>query len=44
MDDFQLDELATSIIGVAVDEFAVVDGAVRLVKHGAEQSDDQPAS
>jgi anti-sigma regulatory factor (Ser/Thr protein kinase) len=44
MDDFKLDELATSIIGVAVDEFAVRDGAVRLVKRGAVQADDQSPS
>ncbi len=44
LDDFELDELATAIIRVAVDEFDVVDGAVRLVKHRAEQADDQSAS
>jgi hypothetical protein len=40
----ELDELATSIIGVAVDEFHVDGGTVRLVKFGADQRLDQPAS
>jgi serine/threonine-protein kinase RsbW len=44
LDGFELDELATSIIGVAVDEFAIGDGVVRLVKLGAEQADDQSSS
>ena len=34
---FELDELATSIISVAVDEFEFVGGTARLVKFGAEQ-------
>ena len=34
---FELDELATSIIGVAVDEFEFVGGTARLVKFGVEQ-------
>jgi hypothetical protein len=38
---FQLDELATSIIQVAVDEFEVVGTTARLVKFGGEQTDDQ---
>ena len=33
----ELDELATSIIGVAVDEFEFVGGTARLVKFGGEQ-------
>lgn len=39
---FQLDELATSIIHVAVDEFEVVGTTARLVKFGGEQPNDQP--
>jgi hypothetical protein len=35
---YELDELATSIIGVAVDEFEFVGGTARLVKFGAEQT------
>jgi hypothetical protein len=40
----ELDELATSSISVAVDEFHVEGGTVRLVKFGADQRLDQPAS
>jgi hypothetical protein len=40
-DGFRLDELATSIIRVAVDEFEFSGGTARLVKFGAEQTGDQ---
>jgi serine/threonine-protein kinase RsbW len=39
--DVVLDDLAASIIGVAVDEFTVADGLARIVKTGAQQTADQ---
>ena len=38
-----LDDLASSIISVAVDEFEVAAGFARIVKHAADQSADQSA-
>jgi anti-sigma regulatory factor (Ser/Thr protein kinase) len=42
--DVVLDELAASIISVAVDEFHVADGLAKIVKLGSEQPVDQTES